>query len=304
MHDVERTKEQLATEVAQLRQRIAELEQSEIERKRAEEALRENERVYRTLIETIPHGIQEIDISGMITFGNSGYHRMLGYEEGELIGKPMLNTLPNDSAQKGLQDYIESLIKEQPIPTPWAGQILTKDGRVREVQTDWNYKRDDEGRVTGFISIITDITERKRAEEALRKSEEKYRTVVEISPDGIAVASKGRHVFANKSLAKMFGVSSPDELLGKPLMDYIHPDYRKIVRERLEEQTKRGAAVPLIEEKMLRADGTVIHAEVAAAPLQYGGEQAVLAVIRDITERKRAEKDCLLYTSPSPRDRS
>jgi PAS domain S-box-containing protein len=131
--------------------------------------------------------------------------------------------------------------------------------------------------------------ERKRAEEALRKSEEKYRTVVDISPDGIAISAKGRHVFVNQSLARMFGVSSPDELVGRPIMDYIHPDYRKIVKERIEKQTKRGASVPLIEEKMIRADGTVIDTEVAAAPLEYQGEQAVLAVIRDITDRKRIE---------------
>ncbi|MCJ7547981.1 MAG: PAS domain S-box protein [Deltaproteobacteria bacterium] len=133
-------------------------------------------------------------------------------------------------------------------------------------------------------------TGRKQVEDALRKSEEKYRTVVEISPDGIAIASKGRHVFANKSLARIFGVCSPEELVGKPLMDYIHPDYRKIVKERLEQQTKRGEVAPLIEEKMLRADGTVIDTEVAAAPLRYEGEEAVLAVIRDITKRKVIEE--------------
>jgi PAS domain S-box-containing protein len=132
--------------------------------------------------------------------------------------------------------------------------------------------------------------EHKRVEEALRKSEEKYRTVVEISPDGIAIASRGRHVFVNKRLAKIFGVSSTEELVGKPVMDYIHPDYRKIVMERIEQQAEQGEAVPLIEEKMLQADGTVVYTEVAAAPLEYEGEQAVLAVIRDITDRKLAEE--------------
>ena len=140
-----------------------------------------------------------------------------------------------------------------------------------------------------IAELETAETERKQVEEALRKSEEKYRTVVEISPDGIAIAAKGRHVFANKSLARIFGVSCPDELLGKPVMNYIHPDYRKIVRDRIE-QTKSRALAPLIEEKMIRADGTVIHTEVAAAPLKYEGGQAIMAVIRDITERKRVEE--------------
>ncbi len=141
-----------------------------------------------------------------------------------------------------------------------------------------------------IAELETAETKRKQAEDALRKSEEKYRTVVEISPDGIAIASKGRHVFVNQSLARMFGVSGPDELIGRPIMDYIHPDYRKIVKERLDKQTKRGEVAPLIEEKMLRADGTVIDTEVAAAPLEYQGEHAVLAVIRDITDRKRIEE--------------
>jgi PAS domain S-box-containing protein len=140
-----------------------------------------------------------------------------------------------------------------------------------------------------IAELETAEIERKQVEDALRKSEEKYRTVVEISPDGIAIAAKGRHVFANESLAKMFGVSGPDELLGKPVMNYIHPDYRKIVRDRIE-QTKDRALAPLIEEKMIRADGTVIHTEVAAAPLEYQGGQAIMAVIRDITERKQAEE--------------
>jgi PAS domain S-box-containing protein len=144
---------------------------------------------------------------------------------------------------------------------------------------------------SGQIFVFArDITERKQAEEKLRESEKKYRVVVEISPDGIAIASKGCHVFANQSLARIFGVPDPDDLLGKPVMDYIHPDYRKIVRERIENLIKGGAPAPLIEEKMIRADGTVIQTEVAAAPLEYQGERAILAIIRDITERKRLEE--------------
>jgi PAS domain S-box-containing protein len=284
MQDIDKTKEELAAEVAHLRQRIAELETSERERKQVEEALKRSEQEKAVLFDSISEHVVYQDTRMRVLWTNRVAGESAGIDPHQLVGHYCYEIWQ----QRSKPCVGCPVVKARKSGQPQEAEMTTPDGRVWFIR---GYPvRDTKNNIIGAVEVTREITESKQAEEALRKSEEKYRTVVEICPDGIAIASKGCHVFANKSLAKIFGVSSPDELLGKPVMDYIHPDYRKIVRERLEQQTKGGELAPLIEEEMLRADGTVILSEVTAAPLKYEGEQAVLAVIRDITERQQAEK--------------
>ncbi len=128
----------------------------------------------------------------------------------------------------------------------------------------------------------------KQAKEALRESEERYRKLVELSPDAIVIHSEGRVVFINTAGAKLLGAADPAQLIGKPIMDVVHPDYHDIVKERIRLMREEKIAVPLIEEKFIRLDGSVIDVEVAAMPFTYGGKPGMQVVIRDITERKRA----------------
>ena len=125
---------------------------------------RKSEEDYQTLLDTIPHGIQEIDTSGIIVFVNEAYNRIFGYEKGEVIGTSILDKLADDSRRDKLRDYLKSLLKDQPTPTPFFEKNQTKEGRIIEVQVDWNYKRDNKGGIVGFISVLTDISERKNAE--------------------------------------------------------------------------------------------------------------------------------------------
>ncbi|HXG38469.1 MAG TPA: PAS domain S-box protein [Bacteroidota bacterium] len=136
---------------------------------------------------------------------------------------------------------------------------------------------------------LYDITARKKAEEALRESEERYRLLVEHSPDAIAVHSDGVVVFVNTAAVKMMGASSADELVGKPALSFVHPDYHDLVKERLRNITQERKALPMAEEKFVRLDGTVIDVEVASIPISYRGKPAMQVVIRDITDRKRSE---------------
>jgi len=141
-----------------------------------------------------------------------------------------------------------------------------------------------------IIEVLRDVTERRRAEEALTESEERYRFLVELSPEAIFVASEGKHVFTNSAGLKLLGASNPDQILGKPVMDMIHPDYREIVAERIRGAMKTGKAPPVMEEKFIRLDGTVIDVEVRGAPLVYQGKPAMQVFVSDVTERKRAEE--------------
>lgn len=167
MEDKNKTKEQVINELTELRKRVNEFEALEANYKRTEELLRRSEKRYYSLIETIPHGIQEIDASGIIIFVNKAYNKIYGYEEGETIGKSVLDKVAIDSEREKLGDYLAMLVEDQPAPTPYFEKDLTKEGNIIDVQVAWNYKRDEKGRVVGFISVITDITERKRAKRKL-----------------------------------------------------------------------------------------------------------------------------------------
>lgn len=135
-------------------------------------------------------------------------------------------------------------------------------------------------------------TKRKAAEEALRKSEERYRQLVELSPCGILIHSQGRLLFTNPSGAALIGAATPDQLIGHAISEFVHPDDRQVVNERIK-LLEQGHSVPFIEEKWLRLDGSVVEVAVAASPLllRDNGEQTMIQVIAlDITEQKRGQE--------------
>ncbi|MCK5660608.1 MAG: PAS domain S-box protein, partial [Methanosarcinales archaeon] len=137
--------------------------------------------------------------------------------------------------------------------------------------------------------LKNDITERKITELALQKSEELYRHLVELSPDGIIVHDLERYTFVNNAAAKILGAKTTEELIGRKVLDFIHADYVDIAKQRLSEE-KDGKILPFIEEKMLKIDGTSVDVEVAAFPVTHMGTIEVHAIIRDITERKHAQE--------------
>ncbi|MDK2821816.1 MAG: two-component system, sporulation sensor kinase [Clostridia bacterium] len=136
-----------------------------------------------------------------------------------------------------------------------------------------------------------EITEHKRMEEALRESEKRYRQLVEFSPNAIVVHSKGKIIFINKAGAQLLGARGIQELIGKPIMDFIHSDYRELVRERGRHiPGKEGNALPLVELKLIRLDGLIVDVDVTGVFLTFQGKLVVQSIVRDITQRKRAEE--------------
>ena len=145
------------------------------EHKRVEDALRASEERYRTLVETVPHGIEEIDASGIILVANAAHHKQYDYADGALIGMSILDLVPTDSEREELRHYLSVLVTEQPPPTPYVGRRRTKQGKIIDAKVAWNYRRDAQGQVTGFTSVITDITESNRNEAQIKELEAQFR---------------------------------------------------------------------------------------------------------------------------------
>lgn len=138
-------------------------------RKIAEDALRVSESRFHTLVDLLPYGVQENDLTGCIIFANLALERLHGYPEGGLVGRFIWDFMADDTSCASLYDYLQFLVSEQPLPTSYFTKIRRADGSIIDIQVDWTYRRDAQGQLQGFISVITDITDRKRMEEALRQ---------------------------------------------------------------------------------------------------------------------------------------
>ncbi|MCJ7791582.1 MAG: PAS domain S-box protein, partial [Dehalococcoidia bacterium] len=258
------------------------------ERTKLEEALKESELWYRHIFDNAPFGIGFSSIDGKVINLNKAMETITGYSAEEFSKVNLADTYVNKADREAL---LKELSRHGGV-TDYPLQLRRKNGTIYDALLS--------ARLTAignreFVQTIChDVTERKWAEEALRESEERYRSLVDLSPEAIFVASEGKHVFMNSAGLKLLGASSPDQIIGKPVMDVIHPDYREVVAERMQKSIETGITPPALEEKFLRLDGTEIDVEVRAAPLIYQGKPAMQAVVRDITERKQAEESLRL----------
>ncbi|MDP1647318.1 MAG: diguanylate cyclase [Rubrivivax sp.] len=130
---------------------------------------------------------------------------------------------------------------------------------------------------------------RKRAGEALRESEQRYHRLVEMSPDPIFVHSEGEFVMVNDAAVKLLGASGSEQLIGKPIVDFVHPKDLGAVQEGDHKPAAQGGSAPFVKLKLIRIGGTVVHVELAANICGYRGKPAVQLLVRDVTERKRLE---------------
>lgn len=140
--------------------------------------------------------------------------------------------------------------------------------------------------------LTDEIAQHRETEKTLRESEDRYRRLVELSFEAVAIHRDGKIIDINSTGVKLLGANSSDEILNQPILQFIHPDYVETVQDRVQKQTtnlKEG--VPLVEEKFVRVDGSVIDVEVTAVPIALQGQPAIQTVIRDITPRKRAEAE-------------
>ena len=262
-------------------------------RKQNEQEIYRMRRQNEMLLASAGEGIYGIDKEGRTTFVNPAAARMLGWDASELIGKPM-HALLHHTHPDGMPFPREDC----PIHDSLQG------GGVHHVEDELFWRQDgssvaveyistplhEDGQIVGAVVTFQDITKRKQEQASLAESEQRYRSLVDHSPEAIIVYTDSRIVYLNTAAVTLFAAANPGELLGRSVFDFVHPDYHALARERAQRSQEEGTASALALQQYIRLDGRVIDVESVSTGITYQGKPAGQVLIRDITERRRAEE--------------
>jgi len=255
---------------------------------------RQSEANYRTLVETVGDAIISIDDVKRVLVWNPGAERILGYTSDEALGRLVSDLVVSEAHRERLDNELQNL--QTGSMDPFATKQLEiemrrKDGTLLPSETSLSMRRVGSGWIATLL--VRDITERKRMEEALRESEEKYRTLVEQSLQGTWVIQDMRVVFCNQTFANMGGWTIPEVLSwsSEQVTNIIHPDDQKRVWGRFRERLE-GKQLSLTNNQLraFRKDGSIAWIEYDARRINFSGRPAMLISVLDITERREAEK--------------
>jgi PAS domain S-box-containing protein len=275
------------------------------ERRRVEEALHESGQKFRLFVEQSSDGLVFTDEHGIVIEWNEAQERLTGLSRHECIGRPvwdvqldmasMAKQMPAQrqelkqkilrALETGQGDFLDKLIEIE---------LFRRDGTKVIVQQMTFGIETNQGYRLG--SIIRDVTKLKQIEEELRASEARFRRLVEASPIPIWTNTNGVIAYVNPAALRALGAAHPDQVLGRPATDFIHPDYHALVEERVSQMVEAETSAPLIEEKYVRLDGSLIDVEVIATPFSTSGGTVIQVMFQDITKRKQneAERESLI----------
>lgn len=260
---------------------------SDIPASGVEQALEESEARYRALFEQSPIAVFTFDRSRRVTDCNLAMVRLFNSSYDKLVGLD-LRVLRDARVLAAVEKVLEG------EPLYFEGQYEAQLSQADIHAASWlTPLRDAEGEVVGGIGLIEDVSLRRETQKALARSEASFRALIENAPDAIGVMrNQGEYIYVNRRLAQLLGYER-DEFKSIPVISMLHPGDRDMFVERLRRR-ERGEIPEPAEYRLFRRDGQVVHVETVAINVQFDGGPATLAMLRDLTERKRMEAQLLL----------
>ncbi len=252
------------------------------ERKRVEEALRGSEENYRTLVDNLNVGVfrAEPGLEGRLLFANQALLRISGFRDlAEINQKPLAEHFARPRDKAALEDLVLGRGRQAGLPL----ELRRKSGDTIWASCSVVALRDEAGQVRHLDGILEDITEQKRADEAILESEERFRRLAEAAFEGIVITDRGVVLDANRRLAEMLGASL-QELVGTSAIEFVAPPFRELVQLRM----RSGDDEPY-EHLAQRRDGSTFPVEVHGRAIPFEGRVARITAIRDIGDRKATE---------------
>jgi diguanylate cyclase (GGDEF)-like protein/PAS domain S-box-containing protein len=257
-------------------------------RKQAEEALLQSKEKYRTILENIGDGYYEVDLAGNLTFFNDSLCKIVGYPRDKLMGMNNREYMSPETAKRTYQLFNEVYKRGEPTKIfDW--EFIKIDGSTINVEISISLMRDSKGEPVGFRGILRDVTVRKQAEEALRESEEKYRSLVEFTEDSVYLVNRRKeYLFANETYLTRLGLSR-DHVIGRPYGDFHSREDGEAFSEHIEQVFKTGRFVQY--EHRSQTDGRYFLRTLSPVKEPDGHIEAVTVIAKDITGRKQAEEE-------------
>jgi len=266
--------------VAELEHRNLELESAKDRLGVAFAALQESEKRYRELVALAPIGIFQTTPNGEIVAANAAFAKMLGYSSEELLRLKAEDLYFHPSERTAIWDRVERL-----------GHLRSFEVRLRRKDetpvwhlADARVVRDPSGRIERYEIFATDMTEQRRASDALRSSEERYRCLMDRAQDAIFVLDEREIVVEANQAAESLLVKTRQEIVGQSFLETLAPEDRQGFQDRLA-ASLRGGGVRGEIASVLRGDGRRAPVEVSASVVEIGGEPLMLATLRDVSER-------------------
>ena len=267
-------------------------------RKHTEQKLRESEERFRSLVETTSDWIWEVDANAVYTYSSPKIKDILGYEPEEIIGKTPFDLMPSDEVVR-VRELFQAALESQKSLTWLENTNLHKDGRLIVLETSGVPIFNESGDLLGYRGIDRDITERKKAEQKVKESEEMYRNLFNSTPYAIwLVDLKGIILDCNEPMNKFLSIFKPSDLIGKPFREVLQMFYREgdprfenieqVLKKRFVVLLKEGYLKP-IEFEVSRGDGKTFWITLESSFVNVGKKSLIQTFIKDITERKLAE---------------
>lgn len=258
----------------------------------AELRLAASERRLRSILNTVPHGIQENDLDGTITYSNQAHHDMLGFSDNQLIGHKIWDFACCEQEKVEVRDFLTQLIAERPEPSPFVVENIRLDGELVWLRIDWDYRYDKSGELVGLTSIVTDLTTQRRIEQQLQEHEQEWKAAIDQAVQAILILDEeSRLTRANRAFYKLTGLSNVEA--GKTLeeLSQISPkhselllglDKQKLERNNLFEEADSGSAFEVFIKVLVNEDG---------------GQRGRLITISDLTLSRQLNQRLELFGS-------
>ncbi len=255
----------------------------------SERLLREREAHFRILVEQVADAIIVTDADGLIVQWNLAAERMFGMTVDEACGQPASAVMPQAPLDARRSALAQAAEDETRLVEP-SIQIKARRRDGTEFPAELSLSSWVSSGRRYFVSVVRDVWERVESERILRDAEERYRLLFESAPDGIAIVHGQTIETANGAFLRLLGVERLDEVVGKRFVDFLDPSVRAAAFERGNHLAGEVQQASAVERRLLRADGSKIEAEVSAASYRQGERILTQVIVRDVTERKRAEE--------------